>query len=1621
MKKLLSLIFILISFLAIGQAKFAPSNYIDSLSGFNETEIIMYAKRSGVQGSELRNYINQRRRDYIQNLHSPTQSITISNAKPIGGGAQIMSAPCVNEGFESTPSGSYNGSGNATAIQGWTLYGAYATAQNVNYNCASIGTPYNLGANEISIVTTPLTFNASNCSFVLGNSPFGGTQVVKLNDNTANYARNKIAQTFPVTTANALFQFAFAGFWENGSHSCCDQPGLYLRVINSCSGNTVASCSSMTLAANCGSLANVTFTNCGGGVMSNWQTKSIDLTPYIGGCVTIEVWTADCNFGGHFGTTYFDAVCGGQNISPGLGGIPGGPIPGSVSYCSGSGVATIAAPQGYNFYQWVGPNGPIAAPMGTMSIITVTNPIPGTSYTVNLTSSGGCQLSSISTLNTSTVSIAGIGSTTTCPNGSSGSATVQGAGSGAGYSYTWTNSSNSVVGSSSVAVNLPSGIYSITIAGAGNAMCGTASATVAVGIGTPQTQYLFKPYCNGQAYLYSGGGTNFQWYSGNSAIQGSVGTAPSYTVTNPSSGQVYNLTYINSQNCLSQLSYTLIPSSPGSVSTTATSVCLNATNGTATIALTPAGGAPPGSNSYSIVNANTNTPVYSNSIYPTSSNVYTIGGLAAGVYSVETFDGSCKYNNLIYVNTHQFNYTMTPSSSTLCQGQVIAAGANFGFALSGQYQFTWTPSTSLFGTALQNNLITPTAPLGSSSTIIYTITATPTVINCPLTKTLSVMVTNPVTPTFVAIPNMCTNGPTYTIQPNPSGGTFSIPNGLIVPTSTLLNLGTNSFTYTYTINGCSSSNSGTFQLNKFNPANLTASISPICVTGSTINLMNIVQSTVGIWSGSGVSSNIFVPASLTTSVYALTYSTQSNPNPTVCPDQSSLNVSVTNTVIPTLIANPEFCTNSASFQLVAIPGNGSWSNPAISLNGIVTPSLSSPQNSLVGYTVNVGPCTNSTTFTIHPSIFIPANLTGTIPNQCAINTSNFNLMNIVQNTLGIWSGPNVSGTSFLPNGMSTNTYNLIYNTQSIPNTTLCPDNQTISVFVLNPSVPNISNVGPFCSKDAPIQLTVTPNNGYWVPSSFLSSNGVFNPQNAGIGQNYVQYVIGTSTCYAQQTKPISVEAYVPSTIISQIPDMCNTNSPINLNPFVINPGIWTGPGISGSLFSPNVSGTGYIVLMHSTSTQPSGLCPNTSTVAIRVYSLQTPLIVQQPTICNNAQPFQIQVSPIGGLFGGVNNSAINLQGVFMPALGVIGNNIINYSITAGPCIALAQSTINVEQFISADISKYTKDYFCKGIDLPFNLNSLAINPGYDWYGSSITGSMFNPNSAIIGDNLIKYRTYSYPHKDLCPDEKAFIIKVSEPKEINPSMINYVGCSPLQVIFQSGMNEGIGNWKFGNGEESNGLFATHTYTQPGLYTANFSYVSNEGCESIPKTVGVIRVIEQPSSSFNLDKTTTISDPKIIAINTTSNVGSYTYTWMISNGYVDNSINLIYTPTKIGRYEIELIAKNPEGCISSTKKMIDVINEFNVYVPNAFTPDGDGLNEIFIPIFSEYGLNFTHYRLEIFDRWGICLFYTTDYRKGWDGKVKGVICEQGTYVYKLRFNDAEGQTYNKIGHILLIGSE
>jgi gliding motility-associated-like protein len=113
-----------------------------------------------------------------------------------------------------------------------------------------------------------------------------------------------------------------------------------------------------------------------------------------------------------------------------------------------------------------------------------------------------------------------------------------------------------------------------------------------------------------------------------------------------------------------------------------------------------------------------------------------------------------------------------------------------------------------------------------------------------------------------------------------------------------------------------------------------------------------------------------------------------------------------------------------------------------------------------------------------------------------------------------------------------------------------------------------------------------------------------------------------------------------------------------------------------------------------------------------------------------------------------------------------------------------------------------------------------------------------------------------------------------------------------------------------------------------------------------------------------------------------------------------------------YTLEGIS--PEGCKNKDVVCITVTKNWDVYIPNAFTPNGDLNNEVFIPM----GFGIAEIKLTIFNRWGEKIFESNGESTGWDGKHKGQLCEQGVYIYQAEVKAMSGQMVIKTGHITLL---
>jgi gliding motility-associated-like protein len=693
-------------------------------------------------------------------------------------------------------------------------------------------------------------------------------------------------------------------------------------------------------------------------------------------------------------------------------------------------------------------------------------------------------------------------------------------------------------------------------------------------------------------------------------------------------------------------------------------------------------------------------------------------------------------------------------------------------------------------------------------------------------------------------------------------------------------------------------------------------------------------------------------------------------------------------------------------------------------------------NNSITYTLVNGACTNTTSTSISATVFRSAALTGSIPDLCYFG-SPVNMMSIVANTVsGQWYGNGIqvpARTTLVPSAITnsanlavTGYYEYIYRTTSAPNPNVCPDSSKILVHVLKPAQPSIMQPPPHCITDAPFQLNASPNTGYFTASPFVSPGGLFSPALSSVGNNQIEYTIGTSTCNIKDVKTISIEAFVPATLTGTIGEQCSSNPVMNLSSIVLNTsGTWSGPGITGSTFDPAISGTGQILVTYNTSSSPSGLCPDSRVLTIPVYSLATPVIDDIGPYCNSMQPVKLIATPLGGVFTGDNNNAVGFTGVFSPASAVIGDNIVTYSVTSGPCKAVVKAVVKVEKFVSAGFLEYARE-FCRD-GKPLDLNSLAQNPGGLWSGDGMTGSVFNPANANIGNsNEVTYQTTSYPTATLCPDVNKMKIVVNDLPKVMVIANKQQGCAPVEVVLNSpdAAVGGKGKWYFGDGTSfKEGLSTTYIYNIPGTYTVTFNYTDNLGCTGQAILAAPIVVHDIPKAEFTYGpfQEITISDPQVQFSNQTNVLGNNTYLWQIDSLYSLPDVNPNVTFPHVGKYEITLNATSVHGCKDKVSRIIEVKNEFNVYIPNSFTPNADGLNDVFIPVFSPYGLDAKTFEMEIFDRWGKPLYHTKDVSKGWDGSVQNKGLDQlksDVYTYKIKYRDMEGVVFNKLGHVSVV---
>lgn len=226
----------------------------------------------------------------------------------------------------------------------------------------------------------------------------------------------------------------------------------------------------------------------------------------------------------------------------------------------------------------------------------------------------------------------------------------------------------------------------------------------------------------------------------------------------------------------------------------------------------------------------------------------------------------------------------------------------------------------------------------------------------------------------------------------------------------------------------------------------------------------------------------------------------------------------------------------------------------------------------------------------------------------------------------------------------------------------------------------------------------------------------------------------------------------------------------------------------------------------------------------------------------------------------------------------------------------------------------------------------------------------------------------------------------------------------QVVYQ---------WSDNSGKTSSAAAPSFTYTQPGNVSMKLK-VSSLVCPLVQDSVTKVIVIEAPTTGIRMQAVNVVvNEPTTIQAR---NIGSASYTWTpAANLSATNIIDPKVTVTN-SEQEYRVAIKVTSGCITTDTVLVRIFAKY-IYVPNVFSPNGDGMNDVlFVNIIGNGMRSLTYFR--VYNRYSKLVFQTTDATVGWDGKVNGVLQPLDTYVWMAEVKDAAGISTRQQGSVSLL---
>jgi gliding motility-associated-like protein len=1472
------------------------------------------------------------------------------------GSSAINAGPCTNIDWES---------GNFT---GWTRTNGYNPLFNA-IGCCTI-------ANGDQTIMAGGTDGFGGFPTVY---PGGGSFSLRLGSSVTGGRADRVEQQFFVTPSNANFTYRYAVVLNDGGHPTAQQPHFTIEMVDTLGAQVPCTFYNVSAGSNIAGFQTSSLTANGNAVLyKNWTSVAVDLTPNIGQNVTLRFTVYDCAPSGHFAYAYIDGIC--TNFATFV----------ADSTCPNT-PTTICGPIGFGAYRWDGPgvvNNPnqcinVTTP-GVYTCQTVLVPgCPGPSFLHTLTpfpnpvlsftpiTPFGCS-TQFTFLSTSSIS----------------------AGSISSYTYSFGDGSGTFLQSPSHTYpNVPKA-YPVKLKAYTDRGC-MDSITQNIYIHPfPVVQFSPPSHCINTLVQFTntsfvpslfgvpaGSIASAFWNLGGGVTSTVMNPTNTYTVTGP---QSITLTVTSDQGCTATATQTLGIFPPPIISFTANPLCdINGTSFAPSTSTAIASG--------SIVGffwdfgdggtSNLQTPVH---IYATPGN-YTV-----------TYTGTSNHS-CVQTVSNVLSISPTPS---------VAFTTNSINACSPQFSFT-------------NN----SGGVG------------------PITYTWSFGGNNTTT----------VNNPNYSF---PSPGNYTVS---LVGTSSLGCTDT-AFQYisifpypTVTVTVPSACESAIFN----------ASATPVSGT-ITSYLWNFGDPT----SGASNTSSLQNPTHAYTNVgnYNISLSVVSNQN---CTGTYTAPVFIHPDPDPFMtFFPPDACTTTYSFGnntgfVPAVPGNSIvsqlWTFGNTGTSTAVTPvhTFPGPGNYTVTLKANSNfgcTATDTRTVTIYPYPQPTINVSPTCLNVGAQFNGTFSIAQVPQ------PGSVVNYTWNFGDGVFDTNLNPIHNY-------LNAGNYPITLGVT-------SNQG--CTRTVTANLAIYPlpnfnfsfiNPCLGSPVTFLNSTGVNPPSNitsfrwdfesdgitnstlpnpvftySAAGIYSVQLFAKTNNnCIDSTSKAITVyDIPSPAITLSNVcrgaatPYSGSLSLPGQLQQ--ITAYSWNfgdgsaGSQIQGGTHTYSVPGI-YSVQLTVLNTAS---CSAKITSLVTVYQVPVSNFTTNPVCLNTATSFtnNSSIGPPAQIikwrwdFGnGWEDSLNHDPSKIFAVSGSYPVKLQNFSSNGCSSIQLLNVIIHANP-----IANFTNSTVCVGDNITFiNLSSTSDGSVttnlWDFNGDGQTDiDIANPKYTFSsnGNYVVKLNVVT----DFgCKDSKIKTI-VANPKAIPVfSSDNKSGCPTLCINFKNLSYIASGSfstrWDFGDGSPGTTILNPAHCFGEGAYDIQLELRSDSGCRSALLNPGFINVHKKPVAGFNVVPEEIDEDDPTITVTNASSADGNLFKYYVSDGTSFGTPDFIHSIRNLETKEkpmIVQIVRNEAGCADTLYKVLEIKPAFVIYVPNVFTPNGDGNNDEFYA----KGVGIQKFAMQIYDRWGHLVWDTRDITNTWDGSSKGSFepIKQDVYTWKAQVLDISNKTHNLIGHVSLI---